>query len=340
MARIALLHALEEFSSNLAGGVNEIGAPHDVDVFPQDTSRPKRVGRSLTGEYDLLQADETLANGLLATGAGFVRSIPTVICFRGWADYTNAHGQYGRLRSAGIAARTRLALRRASGVAYLSDATRTHIQERYAAPEGRIVGRPFDVSAYASGSPPAEYRDDGPFRILTVTNLRYRRKLEGVLLALEALEPVFEAHPGTEYLVAGGGRHLPDLKERMERYPYAGKVEVLGYRNDVPNLQAAADLFVYVSMLDALPMAVLEAQAAGLPVVANDKGGVPEAAGDAGVVCETTTRSIQESVLSLREDPDRLASLAQASMTRMETYNEEVASQFVDLWNSVLEQSP
>jgi glycosyltransferase involved in cell wall biosynthesis len=339
MPRIALLHALEEFSSNLADGVDAIGAPYEVDVFRQDTSRPKRVRRALIGEYDLLQADETLANGLLASGAGFLRFIPTVICFRGWADYTNAHGQYGRLRSAAIAARTRLALRRASGVAYLSDATRTQIQERYAAPEGRIVGRPFDVSTYASGSPPAAYRDDGPFRILTVTNLRYRRKLEGVLLTLEALEPVFEANPGTEYLVAGGGRHLPDLEERMERYPYAEKVEVLGHRTDVPDLLAAANLFVYVSELDAHPMAVLEAQAAGLPVVTNDMGGVPAAAGTAGVVCETTAGSIREAVLSLREDPNRLAALARASRTRMETYNEEVAAQVVDLWDAVLERS-
>ena len=52
-------------------------------------------------------------------------------------------------------------------------------------------------------------------------------------------------------------------------------VRVLGYREDVPRLLAAADVLVLASEYEALPMAILEAMAAGLPVLATRVGGIP-----------------------------------------------------------------
>ena len=61
----------------------------------------------------------------------------------------------------------------------------------------------------------------------------------------------------------------------------AGRVRWLGHRADVPALLRAADLFVLPSLHEGLPLAVLEAMAAGLPVVATDVDGTREAVADA-----------------------------------------------------------
>lgn len=66
------------------------------------------------------------------------------------------------------------------------------------------------------------------------------------------------------------------LKKRVERHGLAGRVRLLGRRNDVPDLLAAADVFAMPSRAEGLGIAALEAMAAGLPVVASRVGGLGE----------------------------------------------------------------
>lgn len=77
-------------------------------------------------------------------------------------------------------------------------------------------------------------------------------------------------------LVAGDGPLRGWLEERAAASPMAPRMRVLGARDDVPHLLAAADLMLLTSRLEGMPNGVLEAMTAGLPVVATDAGGVPD----------------------------------------------------------------
>lgn len=108
---------------------------------------------------------------------------------------------------------------------------------------------------------------------LTVARLHAQKGL-GDLLAAAA--EVVAQRPDVRFVVAGDGPGADALRRRVEATGVAGRVILLGHRDDVASLMARAQLFVLSSRFEGLPSAVIEAMAAGLPVVATAVGGLPE----------------------------------------------------------------
>jgi len=77
-------------------------------------------------------------------------------------------------------------------------------------------------------------------------------------------------------LLAGTGPLLPNLQALAEELGIQGLVHFLGARGDIPDLMAAADVFVLSSIREGFSLVVAEAHAAGLPVVATNVGGIGE----------------------------------------------------------------
>jgi glycosyltransferase involved in cell wall biosynthesis len=69
--------------------------------------------------------------------------------------------------------------------------------------------------------------------------------------------------------VLGHGETEPELRELARRHGVAGRVHFLGWRDDVPRFLAASDFVVVPSRWEAMPYVVLEAMAAGKPVVSS-----------------------------------------------------------------------
>jgi glycosyltransferase involved in cell wall biosynthesis len=82
--------------------------------------------------------------------------------------------------------------------------------------------------------------------------------------------------PDLHLLVIGDGPLRTDLLVEIDRLGIADRVRLLGARPDVPRLLGALDLFVLSSKSESLPLSVIEALAAGIPVVASDVGGLRE----------------------------------------------------------------
>lgn len=335
MPQIALLHAQRDFAAALAATAERIDPAYDIDVLSQSQSVSRRVYRALTGNYDLVQADETVRNGPLGLLTKQLYGTPLVVCVRGWDDYTNAHGQHGWATHRSIEQRTKLVFERADYTLFVSRTCREAMRRHYAVGRNRIVGRPFDTARFQDAE---SNGDPDTVTILTITNLRYPQKARGVTTILEGLAPVFEETEHVQYAVAGDGQEFDTVSEFLASYPHRDRVDLLGYRHDVPELLANADLFVYVSYLDALPMAVLEAQAAGLPIVCGATGGPAEAVGAAGRLCPPTPAGIESAVMELLSDPHRRSELSSASDERITGYNERAARQYLDVWDDALDR--
>jgi len=85
---------------------------------------------------------------------------------------------------------------------------------------------------------------------------------------------VLEQHPDVRFVVAGDGELRGELEALAA--PLGDRFEFLGERRDVPDLLASFDVFAFPSHFEGLCLAVIEAQAAGVPVVATQVGGIRE----------------------------------------------------------------
>ena len=77
-------------------------------------------------------------------------------------------------------------------------------------------------------------------------------------------------------LIVGGGRRRGDMEQLAAKLGLTKRVHFLGVRKDIPDLLAAMDVFVLPSHSEGISLALLEAMAAGLPVIASNVGGLPE----------------------------------------------------------------
>lgn len=109
--------------------------------------------------------------------------------------------------------------------------------------------------------------------VTTVANLR-RGKGHDVLL--RAAVAVLRPHPDARFRLVGDGPLRATLEEDARTLGIRDRVDFLGHRDDVPALLGSSDLFAFPSLMEAFPNGVMEAMAAGLPIVATDVGGIPE----------------------------------------------------------------
>lgn len=109
---------------------------------------------------------------------------------------------------------------------------------------------------------------------LVVTMLSILREAKGHDLGIAAIVGLRERFPNVHLLIVGDGPARATLSALAEAHP--GVVTLAGHRDDVMEVLDAADMLLHPSRIDAFPGALLEAMAAGLPVVATAVGGIPE----------------------------------------------------------------
>jgi glycosyltransferase involved in cell wall biosynthesis len=129
--------------------------------------------------------------------------------------------------------------------------------------------------------------------------------------------------------IAGEGPERPSLERRVRELGLASHVQLLGAAPDLVARYAAADVFVLSSRFEGMPNAILEACAAGLPIVTTAVGEAPAMSQRCGlVVPEGDDRAMTAAIAQLLDDPDRRARLAAEAR--------RTAEQFA--WPAVVEQ--
>lgn len=100
--------------------------------------------------------------------------------------------------------------------------------------------------------------------IVSVGELNENKNHSIVIRALKELPE------NIEYVICGEGKLHNHLQELSKSMRVSERLHLLGYRNDVYNILKEADIFVFPSFHEGLPVSVMEAMACGLPVIASD----------------------------------------------------------------------
>jgi glycosyltransferase involved in cell wall biosynthesis len=161
---------------------------------------------------------------------------------------------------------------------------------------------------------------------------------------IQAVAHMVEAVPDLRVLLAGRpGAASGPLAEELDRSAAASHVTLLGFRDDVPDLLAAADAFVFPSLYEGLGGAVLEAMAMDLPIVASDVPAVREVLDDGAcglLVPPAVPDALARACIRVLTEAPLAADLAARGRGRFEqTYSAESATAgMVALYRSLAER--
>jgi glycosyltransferase involved in cell wall biosynthesis len=313
-----------------ATGVEVVGLARKSSV---DLPPWRRLGALLRGrEVDVLHAHK-LGSNLWGSAIGTAARTPVIVShehswsFEGqWARKQADRQIVGRLSDAIIAV-SREDQRRMVDVVGM-DAGKVRFIPNGAPP--RVHGGTGDVRVELG------IAADAPV-VATVGMLRAEKAFDVLLDAVDELRATV---PGLQLLIVGYGDEEEALAARIVELGLGGNVRMLGHREDVPAVLAAADVAVLSSDREGMPISVIEYMEAGLPVVSTRVGGLPDMIDD-GVhgllVPPRDPHALAAALGALLGDPDRRDAMGKAAAARrfaefgMETMTRRVEELYVEL---------
>jgi glycosyltransferase involved in cell wall biosynthesis len=208
-------------------------------------------------------------------------------------------------------------------------------------PSTRSSARSSTQSSSQPPTQPADGQDGTDRRSFLIGTLARLSPPKGIDTMIEAAKIVIASYPSVRFVIAGTGPLETDLSRKVRDLRLEPYVRMPGFVDDVPGFLAGLDLYVLPSDTEGTPLALIEAMAAGLPVVATRVGGVPEVVID-GVtgllVPPRQPKALAQAIVRLLVDPDLAKSMGASGRERAETvFDAKVtAEKTVEVYRDVL----
>lgn len=212
-----------------------------------------------------------------------------------------------------------------------------------------VVHNGIELSVYAEPTEPhhrAALRAGfgvGPTDVLLagVGSLTVRKAYDVVVRAIGELPLALRRH--VHLVVCGEGNERASIEALRADLDLESRVHLLGWRDDVPELLRSADAFVHPAMDEGFGLVVVEAAAAGLPIVASDVGGIPEIIehGVSGLLVPPgEPQALAGAIQELIDDPERARRLGEAARrTAFERFSAEaMAAAYMELYERLLRE--
>ena len=285
-----------------------------------------------TNQIDLLHAHGYKANiyGLMAR-----RDTPT-------RQVSTAHGWPGKTKSLRLyAALDRMLLRFSDHVSAVSPNVAEQLM-KYRTPLEKlsIVHNGLDPARYSGGTPVLKNLPD--FHGEKIVGFVGRLAPEkGIANLIHAAKEVLSVYPQVLFVLVGDGPERAALESLVKSNGLEKTVIFVGQRSDLTNIYNSFDIFVLPSLTEAMPMAILEAMAAGKPIIASRVGGIPEMISDLEsglLITPGDQRGLRDALLKLLREPETALRLSEAAskMVRTRFSSDRMAQAYLSIYCRLL----
>ena len=262
----------------------------------------------------------------LFTAASVVSGLPLVVTLHNLVPKRMSAAERAVLRVSLLRARAVIAVSEAvadsakhAGVSRPTVIRNGIALERFALPPDEKEKRRTAIRADLS------FPADAPV-VLTVARLSPEKDVAGVLEAFALALP--RLPDSVRLLIAGSGPLRETLGWQARLLQLTERVTFLGPRSDIPDFLAASDVFALASREEGLGLAVVEAMAAGLPLIVTNVGGLPEVVigGETGtLVPPRDPVAMADALVQLLSNPAQAHAFGQAGQIRARTHFNEDA---------------
>lgn len=259
--------------------IRETGAPVWTLSFHHyfPSYAPALAAMMLTGQYDVVHCHLLAANVI-------TKPIAAACGVRVRINHDHCNDKLTDSRPWALPA-DKFTNRYASHVIAVSESTRSFLVEHEGVPAERTSMIHNGVDCEACRPRPEERanarrRWDLPadaFILAGIGRLTYQKNFT---LFLEVAAEILRTHPQAFFVIAGSGEEESALREKAAALGIAARVRFLGFVSEIHALYPALDLLLLSSRYEGLPITILEAMAAGVPIVAPRLDGIAEVLAD------------------------------------------------------------
>jgi len=304
-----------------------------------DLKRLRQLIRFLRAEkFDLIHTHLSYAN-ILGCLAGFFAGIPVIATLHS-TSHDSRRTAYFVTRLERIILRH--FARQIVAVGYtVADAHQNH-----------LGSRPVNVIPNGVPVPPpilSQAREDlrlaivGDERRPVIISVGRFVEAKGYENMIEAFAILHRQDPRPVLVIAGSGRLLDPIKNKIAEMQLGESVRCLGERSDISQLLDASDIYLSSSHWEGLPVALLEAMMAGLPIVATSVGDIPHVVtADIGILVPPRRPDcLAEALGDLVGAPERVSAMGKAARLRaMQEYSlESWVEKLTSLYEETLRSS-
>lgn len=157
------------------------------------------------------------------------------------------------------------------------------------------------------------------FIIVSAGELNKNKNTEVIVKALKDVD-------GAHYIACGVGPEKENLEKLAQDLGVTDRFHLMGYRTDMPEIMACADVFTMMSFREGMPRAVLEAMDLGLPCVGSDTRGIRDLIDDeGGFICKPTdAMAFAEAFTKLRDNPEMRKMMGEHNRSKVNNYSADV----------------